>query len=770
MGGGNKKKFNGKSKSRKPHRNFSSSARGQALFVEGGVLADWSSSFNSSPSREKNLNGGNGVSGSSKRSSNGKGRKGLNSGSGSVSGSGSRSESSKTRGHAIGYVYPSLDAQEGSFANGYEERESKLKNSCPIVLVDSEDTPIVAYIDEGPSKHIQCSEYNYDYTMGFTLDESSHRGLGFHNEAEETTAGIGMSANAEEKEDFYDSSASKEELNVDDENVSGDVEDEFLAETLSTGENSGFLSIGGLKIYTRDISDDENDESDGSEEEGLLDEESLESSESEDTTETSDSEESSDSSDIDDEVAADYFEGIGGSENIVDVDQLVGRNRRSSPDNGLLIDRLDDTLEKFGGIALQEASREYGMMKPQSSKRSLVKDSKISAGKSAWSSALDDIMAVKDPRTISGRKKHYAKFPKSWPFEAQKSRKFWNSPGEKKKHRKEMIAIKRRERMLGRGVDLQQINLKLQRMVLDGVEILSFQPMHSRDCSQVQRLASIYRLRSASQGSGKKRFVTVTRTQHTCMPSSSDTVRLEKLIGTNDKDLDFTVYDMDSVKRDRKTPKKTSKGAKSTLDKLQSEGNKKKRSGKRASFAAQPVSFVSSGIMDSDMVEHSAIETSETSDNCEEKKHASSSIKYGAFELHTRGFGSKMMARMGYVEGCGLGKDGQGMAEPIEVLQRPKSLGLGAEIAETSDKLAKKECRPTVSGLSSELPGTRNKLGKKESAQFASFERHTKGFGSKVMAKMGFVEGMGLGKDSQGMIRPLVVARRPKSRGLGATG
>ena len=57
------------------------------------------------------MNGGNGVSGSSKRSSNGKGRKGLNSGSGSVSGSGSRSESSKTRGNAIGYVYPSLDAQ-----------------------------------------------------------------------------------------------------------------------------------------------------------------------------------------------------------------------------------------------------------------------------------------------------------------------------------------------------------------------------------------------------------------------------------------------------------------------------------------------------------------------------------------------------------------------------------------------------------------------------------------------------------------------------------
>lgn len=33
-----------------------------------------------------------------------------------------------------------------------------------------------------------------------------------------------------------------------------------------------------------------------------------------------------------------------------------------------------------------------------------------------------------------------------------------NIPGEKKKHRKESIAARRRERMLRRGVDLEQIN------------------------------------------------------------------------------------------------------------------------------------------------------------------------------------------------------------------------------------------------------------------------------------------------------------------------
>lgn len=32
-------------------------------------------------------------------------------------------------------------------------------------------------------------------------------------------------------------------------------------------------------------------------------------------------------------------------------------------------------------------------------------------------------------------------------------------PGEKKKHRKELIAAKRRDRIIRRGVDLQKINL-----------------------------------------------------------------------------------------------------------------------------------------------------------------------------------------------------------------------------------------------------------------------------------------------------------------------
>lgn len=236
---------------------------------------------------------------------------------------------------------------------------------------------------------------------------------------------IGTSSKLEGKEGSYvEPSSSEEKMNDDDDTGSGTGGDDFLAETLSPEENPGFLSIGGLKIYTQDIVDNESDE------EELLDKESSESSESGDSSETSDSEEVSDSdSDIDDEVAADYFEGIAGSKNIVDVNQLVGRNRCSSSDDGHPNDSFDETLEKFGGIALQEASRGYGMMKRHSGRKCCAKDRKFSNVKYAWSSALDDIMVVKDSRTTSGKKKHVPKFPKSWPFEAQKSRKYGNTPG-----------------------------------------------------------------------------------------------------------------------------------------------------------------------------------------------------------------------------------------------------------------------------------------------------------------------------------------------------
>lgn len=48
-----------------------------------------------------------------------------------------------------------------------------------------------------------------------------------------------------------------------------------------------------------------------------------------------------------------------------------------------------------------------------------------------------------------------------------------------------------------------------------------------------------------------------------------------------------------------------------------------------------------------------------------------------AFESTTQGLGKKLLMRMGWKEGSGLGKEGEGIVNPVEVNLRPKGVGIG---------------------------------------------------------------------------------------------
>ncbi|XP_025113334.1 zinc finger CCCH-type with G patch domain-containing protein-like isoform X2 [Pomacea canaliculata] len=53
-----------------------------------------------------------------------------------------------------------------------------------------------------------------------------------------------------------------------------------------------------------------------------------------------------------------------------------------------------------------------------------------------------------------------------------------------------------------------------------------------------------------------------------------------------------------------------------------------------------------------------------------------STAAFGEWEAHTRGIGSKLMARMGYVVGEGLGTRSQGKAEPVPIMLLPQGKSL----------------------------------------------------------------------------------------------
>ncbi|KAH0453457.1 hypothetical protein IEQ34_017781 [Dendrobium chrysotoxum] len=663
---------------------------------------------------------------------------------GSTTKAGRSTKESPFHGNAFIYTYPEVTATTGV----------------------GDETVVAAFVnrDSYPDQLVDAPSYEYDASIVGGV------GLGYRGQGE---------GEEEEEEDAVVVKFEGDEM---------DCLDSYSTPVI---KKDRFLMIGGVRVYTEDSSSSDEGE-DGLDYDGKSSDsgarrisdsgESNSSDTEEEDADSSDGSSDVDSdSDIDEELAEDYLEGIGGSSELLNAQWLTEVNLDETDKDGSI--RSDGRAKgggvKLGANALMSASKEYGMKKPSSRKgKGNVRPRQFgSPVVDIDVSGLEDLLFVKDSRTASGKRKKRQPphLSRSWPAESQKSRKFDKLPGGKKKHRKELIAMKRRQRMINRG--------KLREMVINDIDMFSFQPMHSRDCSQVQRLASIYALRSGCQGSGKKRFVTVTRTERTCLPFSRDKDRLDKkytsftsnvisrakcqnnkfslhwfqflLVGTVDED--FAVCSGNVVKERTKAERRFSSasGSKPRSETLQcapskpakgNNGSGKKKQTARVSFAEKPVSFVSCGIMQVDSAAEMIPLNSPESNPLVEVAETSSS-KLGAFEMHTKGFGSRMLAKMGFIEGNGLGKSGQGMVHPIEPIKRPKSLGLGVEFAESATDEVRVE----------------------QTGGIGAFEKHTKGFGSRMMVKMGFIPGSGLGKDAQGMTTPLTAVRRPKSRGLGAT-
>ncbi|MBA0567869.1 hypothetical protein Golob_005403 [Gossypium lobatum] len=278
--------------------------------------------------------------------------------------------STKIGGSAIRYEYPSLDLHDSESDILAHKGDNKKDELHPIILLPKE-SQIVAYMDQTTPSKPALVNYTYGYGSDFVLGDKLHRGLGFDDESEATPSGIKSCSKKMEEQEGACSNLSSSETEADaghDNNnnnnnnsskVDAGVAEELIFNELSQKKNAGFLSIGGVKLYTQDMSDAETDEdydgnSLGDESSGTTDQEEQDGVyESDDSVVSSE-----DDSDIDEEVAEDYLEGIGGEDSVLDTKWLVGQALNDSDDDSSSNTSFDGTLEKLGGIALQDASRD----------------------------------------------------------------------------------------------------------------------------------------------------------------------------------------------------------------------------------------------------------------------------------------------------------------------------------------------------------------------------------------------------------------------------
>ncbi|CAK9870467.1 unnamed protein product [Sphagnum jensenii] len=435
--------------------------------------------------------------------------------------------------------------------------------------------------------------------------------------------------------------------------------------------SSGFLRIGGVRVWTDQGSTCENEHLDEEEDTSGLSRNAYRGSE--DSSSVSE-ESNSDpiSSDVSDEMAEDYLSNVGVGLGSLDASWLL-RDKlfEHVPIEDMVLQGLEDERDNTHASSASELSGFSGQSSSPGLYSCLVLSSNL----------------------ISSRLGLYGHLARFW-FQSQWQTWSMSSiTGEKKRQRKEQIAAKRQIRAQCRGFDLAAVNAALEEVVTKSVDIFAFEPMEDRDRAQIHKLASIYRLKSSSQGSGKRRFVVVTHTRHTSLPTGIDKERLLFMLGQGAE-----VGMPDSSRA------MTSKGHK-MVKKSNGHGQRstEKRGQGTTAYASKPMSFVSSGIIRSEEESPSLVVTSgfplgshglgvtEKGERSSKEAAGLTEIKgiavvasaIGTFEAHTRGFGSRMMSKMGFQEGQGLGKDGQGIASPVEAVKRPKSLGLGAYAATT---------------------------------------------------------------------------------------
>eukprot|EP00873_Tetraselmis_striata_P043589 jgi/Tetstr1/463853/TSEL_008667.t1 len=442
-------------------------------------------------------------------------------------------------------------------------------------------------------------------------------------------------------------------------------------------------------------------------------------------------------------------------------------------------------------------------------------------------------------------------------------------PGEKNKLRKERIMAKRAARAASKGFDICRVNMELQSFITSGRDMHAFPSMGKMELHLVQRLASLYGLRSSVQGSGKKRFVMIRSSQSMAIPKGMVLRELQELIHQHSKlERVGESFQMMSAHNDPSSML-PALGANAPSNRGRRKPSKSKR------MYSSPVNFVSTSVIHG------------TQSPTEQSKHGPAfsvtcvpaqrgpAAGCGTVELGYQAeqsdgdvsLGSERETMgLGYSESDDMEEEAaEGAMDSVEVAQRGVTVNKPADAIPVAFQLAMMEVeeampadttledaassdadeaapdlspsqtvraavmdtgqrdaphpaspRPSVGGgdarvkagawhrgkaaTKAEEKKARKKAEKEQrraqrrapqeggnvqaaqrggvggqaapghrvAIQYGGFERHTTGFGSRMLAKMGFAgAGTGLGRNGQGIAEPIKAAIRPRQMGLG---
>ncbi|KFH65581.1 hypothetical protein MVEG_09057 [Podila verticillata NRRL 6337] len=206
-----------------------------------------------------------------------------------------------------------------------------------------------------------------------------------------------------------------------------------------------------------------------------------------------------------------------------------------------------------------------------------------------------------------------------------------NSPGSKKKNKSN---FNKNNQLDGDFLSLLDINRSIEYFVKDRTtDTLQLQPMPKALRRRVHLLCNHYNLKSQSIGSGKRRFPVLIKTDRTKMPTNPANVN--KLLNQGDNEL-----------------------AKLSA---QFQGSRKGNGGNGGGngYGGGKKSKGRGGI--SGAIVHGAVVGAEAS------------------EISTENLGHRMLSKMGWSPGVGLGASGEGITQPIEAIMRSNRRGLGHE-------------------------------------------------------------------------------------------